>query len=233
MIATGLLLLMALGLVSMMVLHLLVLIVRVLAIAVRAMLHDARRSFKIPRPVALPVRAFSSKEVLYSWEDWHRDARAMYPVRYFLGESIPRFIRRQLGKPLHAWNWLRCHTFSRYHLLDLRNPEYAWGYLDGPEAMLYASFSVLKAYVENERGIDSVVSDEMSDEQKEIEYEVQALYIWWTDLRWDELERIRRLWRSAKSRDERNRVHELKEQAAERDQVNLLRLMNVRLHLWT
>jgi hypothetical protein len=52
-----------------------------------------------------------------------------------------------------VWYWIRCHTYTRYHILDLsRSPYgYKWGWLDRPEAMLIANFQLLTDYVDLER----------------------------------------------------------------------------------
>lgn len=49
--------------------------------------------------------------------------------------------------------WLRCHTYNKYHILDLRpsDPDgYRYGYLDRDNAMFLAMFKCLTDFVELE-----------------------------------------------------------------------------------
>jgi hypothetical protein len=48
--------------------------------------------FKIPNtPIALPMRDFDAHPDDYTWEDWHGDALARYPVRYRLNSLADWF----------------------------------------------------------------------------------------------------------------------------------------------
>src|SRR5258708_2352151 len=73
--------------------------------------------------------------------------------------------------------WIRCHTYNRYHIVDCRNAWYKWGWQDVSELMLYSSFELLRRFVENEDGLESLYgqgdairrlaeSDYISDENK-------------------------------------------------------------------
>jgi hypothetical protein len=132
---------------------------------------------KIPAPVALPSRFFPNRLDEYTWEDWADEARAMYPVRYFLQQSLPRLFRRAWWPFPHAWYWIRTHTYNRYHIVDLRCPtwglEYEWGWADASERIFLAAFQVLKEFVEHEY-------PGMVAWTPEVAAEIQELHLWWT-----------------------------------------------------
>jgi len=113
---------------------------------------------------------------------------------------------QRLWRKLWGWTplyWLRCHTFTRYHIIDIRGQgEYDWGWIDRSHAMYLACFKLLEEFVETEdptvglrteadyRGNPSdefyVQDDEWNkyhkpaiDYQLANEREVRALYDWW------------------------------------------------------
>lgn len=118
----------------------------------------------------------------YTWEDWERDMRAKYPVRFFLSRTMPRWLgrwhHRLIETPLY---WLRTHTINRYHLVDLRNDacDYRWGWIDRSEAVLYACFNLLRDFVEKENGLNCHVDWQATTEHSHAHAEMTALYRWW------------------------------------------------------
>ncbi len=176
----------------------------------------------IKKPVALPLRAFSSRtgkggEVIYSWEDWEDDAREAYPIRYFLTETCRHWWNRNITYRLErAWYWLRTHTMDRYHILDLRNAFYRWGWQDVSEKILYANFNLLVEFIEGEDPF-TVVDWSWDDRHAEAGAEILALYRWWKEGRAAE--------HAAEDADQ--------DELDERDQLMLHRLIEVRGYLWT
>lgn len=97
--------------------------------------------------------------------------------------SKPKFaIKSTIG---HYWRkfwgwtpmyWLRCHTFTRYHIIDLRGRDgYTWGWLDRDHAMFIACFKLLEEYVEKEKPHDVIEWSEDIDTWNAI----FELYWWW------------------------------------------------------
>jgi hypothetical protein len=106
---------------------------------------------------------------------------------------------QQLWRKLWGWTplyWLRCHTFTKYHIVDIRGQDgYKWGWIDRSHAMYLACFTLLVDFVEKEdptiglrteadyRG-DTSDGDwkfhkPSIDHQLANEQEVRALYDWW------------------------------------------------------
>ena len=175
----------------------------------------------IQKPRALPLRAFSSTgdagQVIYSWEDWAKDAREAYPTRYFLTETLPRWWSRYITRSWDtAWYWLRTHTYDRYHILDLRNQFYNWGWQDVSEKLLYANFNLLVEFIEGEEPF-TVIDWDWDDQRSEIGWEILALYWWW--------KHDRAVEHAAEDADS--------DELDERDQLMLHRLIEVRQYLWT
>ena len=73
---------------------------------------------------ALPSKKFNPFEEKYSWEDWAAEVKKNYPIRYFIGETIPHLFAVYVTTRLRHWKWKIIDWFRRPHLLDLRNEEY-------------------------------------------------------------------------------------------------------------
>ncbi|MBA3350953.1 MAG: hypothetical protein H0U23_00755, partial [Blastocatellia bacterium] len=189
------------------------------------------RWYLLRTPVALPLRAFASNCVLYTWEDWERDAKDEYPVRYFLQWSLPSIWRRATEPFRQAKYWLSSRVINRHHEVDLRNPGYRWGYTDPSEAILYACFNVLKNFVDN-GGLTGASFTEFP-EQAQREYEMNVLYLWWTEGRWIEHSNCEKALAQAIGDAEYKLALEWKEALGEDDQLMLARLINIRQYLWT
>jgi hypothetical protein len=134
-----------------------------------------------------------NKEKKYTWNDWHRDAKIAYPVRYFLSETIPReynsaVVRKFLG--LKDYLLYSYHPKHKHHLLDLRQPnkEYSYGWIDGDKKILYSVFNILVAFIETEhKGVDKYLEfiglqeSFLGTEHEAIkEYNsIYCSYLWW------------------------------------------------------
>jgi hypothetical protein len=156
-----------------------------------------------------------------------KEERKRHPIRWFLTEGMPNGIVR-------AWKdstyWLRCHTWNRYHLLDLRDGQsipkehrYHWGYRDVPEQMMAAMMNLLAIYVDEEEpylpSLEEI--DSASTEwEKEILFlqrgkilEAKAILNWWRVERFEE--------------EKLTYSNETKEEEM------LIRLVRIRPSLWT
>lgn len=96
-----------------------------------------------------------NKDKKYTWNDWHRDAKTAYPVRYFLSETVPSvYVSTVTRNFLKLKDYLdyNFHPKHRHHVLDLRQPykEYSYGWLDGEKKILYSVFNILVAFIEKE-----------------------------------------------------------------------------------
>lgn len=114
--------------------------------------------------------------------------------RYMLTEMQQLWRKLWNWKPLY---WLRCHTFTKYHIIDIRGQDgYDWGWIDRSHAMYLACFALLVDFVEKEdptvglrteanyRG-DTNEEDwnkhykPQIDHQLANEAEIRAIYDWW------------------------------------------------------
>jgi hypothetical protein len=101
----------------------------------------------------------------YSLEQWsNRDIRMkrVFPVRWFLGESLPQIYHTKICRRLkNVRLWFRYRLFDRYDILKL---ELEPGYYDPDERLLQANFQILKDFVEIELAsmYDAVGEDEGS-----------------------------------------------------------------------
>jgi hypothetical protein len=120
-----------------------------------------------------------------------------YAPRYMLSRLESVWRRLWGWTPLY---WLRCHTFTRYHIIDIRGQDdYKWGWIDRSHAMYLACFTLLVDFVEKEdptvglrteanyRGDPDMIDDDewnqyhkpSIDYQLANEREIRALYDWW------------------------------------------------------
>jgi hypothetical protein len=134
---------------------------------------------------ALPSKRFYPFEEKYSWEDWTAEVKRDYPIRYFIGETIPHLFAVYVIMRLRNWKWKIIDWFRRPHLLDLRNQEYGGGYIDPRQAMLYANFKLLEKYIKSgpydlrkDYTEEEIDSRELRDQQDYYD-EAHELYKYW------------------------------------------------------
>jgi len=150
--------------------------------------------FKWQVPYALPMEMFKhKKDGEMTWESWHKMMKNKYPIRHYLMEEVPSRLYRLADKIDNVFYYIRCNTYNKYHLLDLRQPkggyyDYRWGWCDVVNKMIFANFNLLVEFVEKERGgckaaekhiaelktLEDVPSDQIKSMEKELE-----LYRWW------------------------------------------------------
>lgn len=230
-----------------------------------------RKLLKLPSPVdlgwsktnALESALFSDEPKGKTWEDWRAAVKEMHPVKYWLAETAPDFVRYNVWLPVarpveNARYWLVSHLVPsrRYHMLDLRQSCkdsqdcYRYGWADVPEKMLYAMFNLLGEYLDKEQPVDlalhytheQIEDDPYLKAQQEAFEEAQAIYYWWTVTRHEEAARCDKLFddylaarkSKAANRDFLQISHRTEEKMNE-DKVEemISRLMMIRRTLWT
>lgn len=219
--------------------------------------------FSIPnKPGALPSKHFlteeQEKEDVFTWEKWEVEIKKKYPIRYFLSEILPcwfsKYIYGNFAPIPRFWYWLRCHTFTKYHILDLRQPknsvdEYRYGYTDIDHRILYACFNLLKIYVEKQKPYDlrkdytdvEIEKDFGMNNQQKVYDEVMLIYNYWTIDRQnsrkeldEEFERIYKLKNIDRIKyNELYSQYRIKEKSFDdKEDEILIRLMKIRRNLW-
>ncbi len=192
----------------------------------------------LKKPPYLPLRSFGG-EVLYTWEDWDRDNKEEFPIRYFLSETLPDYWRAWIARPIGAAvYWVASHTTERRHILDLRNPGYKYGWVDADAAILYANFNLLKKFMEEEKPWERI-NWQVTDHHSEAWSEINELYSWWTKSRWEQHQKLEALYEASYDKIQAEKdvlfseANALEAELVERDTQNLIRLINVRGYLWT
>lgn len=124
--------------------------------------------------------------------------------------------RRMLGEIWYRFTrvFYRLHTRLTHHRLDLRNYEYSGGWCDRDMLVLYASFNLLKDFIELERPYDWFETKESA--HKESWLELKALYDWWSV-----------------TRPERNPDGDPLGEYYLEDTEKLIQLMKIRYLMWT
>ena len=149
----------------------------------------------------------------------------------------------------NIWDWIKYHTWDRYHIVDIRNKQckYKYGYCDIVERIFYASFVLFQEFMEKEYPGDIDWEDA---DMIEIGKELKELYQWWNVDReiafkkCDEKFRIMRKHQEEEGiidvmfgfKETKEMVEWYKEYSYlvdTKDQEMLERLMKIRKHLWT
>jgi hypothetical protein len=146
------------------------------------------RKMRLRRPRALPLRDVKGNEI-YGRDDWHRDARRDYPIRYLLTETMPNRVSKI--------RWALHDRFQRFvslhwrhdHLLDIRGPGYTWGKLEPGERLLYSTFRAFIEFMQGEGAYLLEITEPGAEVSPEDEHLLPAaenmrmLYHWWLETR--------------------------------------------------
>lgn len=194
--------------------------------------------WKLNKPKSLMSRSFNKllghPTEVYCWEDWHRDNKSKYPVRYFLQETVPDEISYWISRCRQLKNWLRSRTIRRHHILNLCNKanNHEPGYCDVREKILYANFALLAYFLENDNEA-KIVDWEGSPEHALVYGEMWVLHRWFNEERpaaWDVLngygKGIYESWTGNQWFDYENALED-------KDDEMLGRLLKIRRWLWS
>lgn len=137
-----------------------------------------------------------------------------------------------------AYWFVRYETTDRYHFVDIRGPDYRRGYLDYNEVFIRAAFRCLEMMEEEDWGWKNVTEDDLQDEndpddpwaaQANVGMRAQiALYKEFKDLlKW---------WREVRptlhKRREGEGYLEAEARAEKEEKSKLMRLVELRMHMW-
>jgi hypothetical protein len=172
-----------------------------------------RKFFTLPGPVelgwskydALECEEFSDNPKGKTWQDWHKAVKHMYPIKYFIIETLANWFLDKVWLPIkrpvsdmHYWLMSHLIPSRRYHMLDLRQPCdkqsiynidcYRYGWCDVPEKMLFAMFNLLGEYLNKEDVHDlsetysqeEIDADETFKAQQAFLKEARLIYKWWS-----------------------------------------------------
>lgn len=67
-----------------------------------------------------------------------------------MGPPFSLKMKKILNKIEYLWMWIKCHTYKKFHLIDLRQPEgdYDWGYIDPMDAIELAVWKIFAKFYE-------------------------------------------------------------------------------------
>lgn len=198
---------------------------------------------------AMSSRLFSDDDHP-TWEDYYERVAKEYPIRYTLTTKIPRLYRSFKQPFTDAWYWFRCHTYNRYHMLDLRQPDYRYGWRDVDNKMLYAIFNLLGEFLNKEKPYDlaqdyteeEIEADEGMKLQHASRKEAKFLYRWWTHGRGEregERSRCAKEWHDMMEKKDPltqeawKKLREFEAFMEKEEDEMIARLMKIRKTLWT
>lgn len=115
---------------------------------------------RLPTPVdlgkaktnALPSSRFNvnKQDQGYTWDDYRTEVRKDYPIKYFIFKTLSSWFNINIIKPISDFKYyIKSHTIKKYHLLDLRNEQYAYkfGWIDADFQMLLAMMRIMENFV--------------------------------------------------------------------------------------
>lgn len=193
-----------------------------------------------------------------TWEDWDEYCQKLYPIRFFLSQTLPPKFDNLCFYLDKVSTWIKCHLLKkhRWHLLDLRGvdplSEYTHGYMDPTGTMELAVWACLRRYIEQDQPanpdhVDSGFTDEDKNQkwykdQKHNSYtEPHALYHYWMHERVSAREECDRLYsiykNSTKDREKYKQAGEAWrkcfDEIESREQEMFMRVCQIREYLWT
>lgn len=227
---------------------------------------DWWKIFKLPSPKelgwseynALPMDGLKSPgDDTPTWEDWEKEMRKRYPVRYFFAETLPHWYRVNIKGPIKdKLYWVKCHVMPshRYHFLDLRQPKnadgigYKYGWIDSDTQMVYALFNILNNFVKHELpnfycpSEEDVQADPNLLYQRTVFLEAKAIHYWWNVERLRQNKNYNELlhnWSEARKANTANAqqlwidLHKAEEAMDAKEDEMIARLLKIRRSLWT
>jgi hypothetical protein len=118
---------------------------------------------------------------LEEWEQWRINAKRAHPIKFFLYETLPSYIRRRIYRYYTRPIWyIQDRFITKTHLIDTKLRK---GYFHAVDTkMLYGCFELLSDYYETEKDqVDYLASltDEKEYHHAVAAKEVMDLYNWW------------------------------------------------------
>lgn len=157
------------------------------------------------------------------------------PTMSELTLKLVRWWRWSSLSPKNWWYFIRCHTYTRYHLIDCRSKEndYSWGYQDVDGLMFYTCFNLLKTFVEKEKPFEYIDYDSC-DADRLLKQEIVLLYNWWCKGGRAEEHRLFKLsYNNCPAKHLATHMHAYLQCEDDRDDEMFDRLMKIRRCLWT
>lgn len=125
------------------------------------------------------------------------------------------------------WYWFRCHTFTRYHMLDCRSNSYKWGWIETDDMMMQACFALLVQFVEKQKPFGFTLYEQTD----------QGRFEFHGDLAENKdpfgRELIRNQWEESKEVDFLYKWWKNRDCRTEQDDEMFERLIKIRCRLWT
>jgi hypothetical protein len=171
-------------------------------------------------------------------EDYREYLKANFPVRFFLAYTVIDAVRNawwDFCRPIkEAHYWFVSHVIPsrRYHMLDLRQPNYRYGWCDVDYRLGFAMFNLLNQFVDHELEHKfcppETDTDDWSVAHRKTHEEIRALHHWWNVERRELQKQIDDL-----SSDQREQRWKLEDMMDKKTTEMMIRLVKVREYLWT
>lgn len=156
------------------------------------------------------------------------------------------------GGLVGAYHWIRCHTWNRYHVIDISDQgEYDWGWVDRDHAMWLVCFKLLVDFVEFEdpdigkRKLEDYkpswyTMEEWHENEKDFvrrqisdDEEIRLIYDWWKTGRKSEQDILRAIDVGNYRGPNWEAYKKMSEELEKKDDEMFDRLMKIRKRLWT
>jgi len=165
------------------------------------------------------------------WENWEKQSKKKYPIRFLLSHTIPRFVNYSWYNYIHTpWYRLKCVVWHKYNVVTVKSLSPTWH--DRDNLLLYASFQILEDFIDIEcpyefsRSYEETLNSylELGCEQEAVERAdswklIRKLYQWWL------IRKDKDSWDNETLDEDDNEYEE--------DTKKLKELADIRMYLWT
>lgn len=226
-----------------------------------------RKILNLPTPIEmgkstsnyLPYRKITPDCKRYCWEDYLKDLKEKYPIRFFFFKTLKQIfvckIFNNILNPIkNIKNYIKYNFLEKHHILDLSQPDnfynievYKYGWCDTSEKILYAIFNLLDQFVKNDleyfncpSEYESLISPELK-EKRDVYFEILLIHNWWFYLRKVDLINYQNefkrwnnsLYDKEEAKKELLALQKMEDELNKKTEEMVLRLMKIRKYLCT
>ncbi len=118
-------------------------------------------------------------DTLEGWHDYEERMKKDYGIRYFLFDTVPGWIDvRYHWWIKNPWYEFRCRVWNRYNVVTIKTLDPTWS--DVLTKILHVNFQLLVEYIEKEEPFERIDWD-ATDYHKNAAAEMKELYRWWKE----------------------------------------------------
>ncbi len=166
------------------------------------------------------------------WDEWHKNAKRKFRVRYFISRTLPVFASRTWRQFVHnPWYSIKCRLWHRFNVVYVKTLPPTW--MDRDTVLLHAAFQILTDFVEKEKPFDHFDTENSPNKREWVE--LRALYVWWGKVRPVRIDLLDAIDMAGNkpTREDYSNASEQEDDWDREDDKMLHRLIRIRGIMWT